>query len=174
MKVPGWLALVTLLLSACGEEDRTPLEFTPSLDRAATAADDAAPLLLRVTSPADTMPHPPGPPRTSTIVLTGAGPSLAGEVVITSRSASSSLTARLTGGDAGVTYSGEVRQGTCVKPGGRVVTLNPVSADSAGVGSSYSDVSVGIAQLTGIPHLIAFRAPQSGAVCGPIAVQVPG
>lgn len=165
---PAPLLLAALLVASCGDEDRTPIHFTPAVDRTSVASDDPAPPLQPMTPPAALAPVDSGAANSTILDLRGSPDGFRGQVVVRTKGAGSSITARLEGGVAGFTYGGEVRQGGCEAPGGRVAGLNPVSVDSAGSGGSYSDIPLGRELLRAAPYAITFGAEGAGRLCGSI------
>lgn len=161
---------VLLPLAACGEEDRTPSHFTPSSDRRATSADDTLTRLASAVPGAIEPPRRPLPPPaaagvalspTDTASLRGIG-RLAGAGRLTS------VSVALTGGKAGTSYQGAIRQGGCARTGATVASLNPVSADSLGLGAASTHVSVPIDSVLGGRHVVVYGKGGRPETCGEI------
>ncbi|HEX2207821.1 MAG TPA: hypothetical protein VHG93_09060 [Longimicrobium sp.] len=164
-------SLLFLALSACGDEDRTQTEFTASIDRMSTSADDTTAVPARVVSIPDTMETPAPPQVTVGIVLVPLGrATVRGSGQVQAVANSTSVAVALSQGIAGVTYEGAIRQGGCASMGPVVASLFPVSADSLGNGRAQSDVSVPIDSLTKTSHVIVYGRggrPETCAQIGP-------
>lgn len=164
------LAALSLLVSiaACGEEDRTPFDYTPSVDRVATSGDDStrmAAVVSPVPPPTGTSPSPIVARFTASLAPPTER-SLTGNANVLGRGKSASVTALLQGGDAGITYAGAIKQGTCDRIGSRLADLVPISVDSAHGGTSFSSVSVETEHLLERPHVVVFGRGGSAEVCG--------
>jgi hypothetical protein len=161
--------LLLLLLAACGDEDRTQTEFTASIDKTSTSADDTAAVPARAVPVPDTPRQPPPPQTTAPITLAPLGrATLRGSGEVKAVGKASSVSVALSQGMAGVTYEGAIRQGGCAAMGASVASLFPVSADSLGSGRAQSDVNVPIDSLTARPHVIVYGRGGRPETCAPI------
>ncbi|HEU4882224.1 MAG TPA: hypothetical protein VFT45_08270 [Longimicrobium sp.] len=174
--VPCSLA-VLLLAAACGDEDRTQTEFTASIDKTSTSADDTAAVPGRAVPVPDTLQQPPPPQGTAAIALAPLGrATLRGSGEVKAVGKATSVSVALSQGIAGVTYEGAIRQGGCAAMGPSVASLFPVSADSLGSGRAQSDVNLPIDSLTAKPHVIVYGRggrPETCAQIGPPSATPP-
>lgn len=164
-----------ILLAACGEEDRTPMTYTPSNDKIALSSDDLSPPLVPVAAevPDTAVPHPVS--ATVAVALAPLGnETLAGAVRLIASGGATSVRTGLVGGKAGITYAGSIRHGECRKTGSTVASLVPVTADAAGVGRSTSDVPVPLDSLSKVPHVLVYGPGGRSETCGSIPVGRPG
>jgi hypothetical protein len=162
-------ALLAAALAACGDEDRTQTEFTASIDKTSTSADDTAAVPARIVPVPDTLPRKAPPQVTVPITLAPMGNVTVrgtGEVKAVGKATSVSVT--LSQALAGATYEGAVRQGGCRAMGPNVASLFPVSADSLGAGRATSDLPMAIDSLIGKPHVIVYGRGGRPEVCAPI------
>lgn len=163
-----------LALAACGDEDRTQTEYTPSNDKASTSADDSAARPARAVPVPDTMPVKSPPQDTLPITLAPLGRATArgtGQVAATGKSAS--ITVALSSTAPGQTYEGAVRQGICASMGASVASLYPVSADSTGSGQASSPLNVPVDSLTGKPHVVVYGRGGRPEACAAIPSSAP-
>lgn len=169
--------LFVLLLAACGDEDRTQTEFTASIDKTSTSADDTAAVPARAVPVPDTLRQPPPPQGTAAISLAPLGrATLRGSGEVKAVGKASTVSIALSQGIAGTTYEGAIRQGSCAAMGPSVASLLPVSADSLGGGRAQSDVNVPIDSLTSKPHVIVYGPggrPETCAQIGPPSATPP-
>jgi hypothetical protein len=174
--VPCFLT-VLLLAAACGDEDRTQTEFTASIDKTSTSADDTAAIPARAVPVPDTLEQAAPPQGTAAISLAPLGRAMvrgSGEVKAVGKA--SSVSVALTQGIAGATYEGAIRQGGCAAMGSSVASLLPATADSLGSGRAQSDVNVPIDSLTASPHVIVYGRggrPETCAQIGPPSTTPP-
>jgi hypothetical protein len=164
-------------LAACGDEDRTQTEFTASIDKTSTSADDTAAVPGRAVPIPDTLEQPPPPQVTVGLALAPLGrTTLRGSGEVKAVGKASSVSIALSQGIAGVTYEGAIRQGGCAAMGANVASLYPVSADSLGAGRASSDVPLPIDSLTAKPHVIVYGRggrPETCAQIGPPSTTPP-
>ena len=171
--------LLLLLSAACGDEDRTQTEFTASIDKTSTSADDTAAVPARAVPVPDTLEQPAPPQLTAGFALAPLGRATlrgSGEVKAVGKASSVSVSVALSQGIAGTTYEGAIRQGGCAAMGPSVASLFPVSADSLGSGRAQSDVNVPIDSLTARPHVIVYGRggrPETCAQIGPPSTTPP-
>lgn len=175
----AWLIGLGVLvgsLSACGDENRTPTHFTPSNDKTSTSSNDTTARPAPAVPGAIEPPRQPTPPPASAAVslvpldtssLRGSG-RLAGFGRMTS------VAVRLTQGKQGFTYDGAVRQGACTRLGATVASLNPVSADSLGLGAAATDVSVPIDSLLSGRHVVVYGHGGRPQTCADLGRPAPG
>jgi hypothetical protein len=169
----GGLALL-LSLWACGDEDRTQTEFTASIDKTSTSADDTAAVVAPAVPRPDTLARPAPPQDTFAIALAPLGRGTArgtGQVAAAGNAASISVA--LSQGTRGATYEGAVRQGVCSAMGASVASLHPVSTDSMGAGRASSDVPVSVDSLRKKPHVVVYGPGGRPEVCGPVRPGAP-
>lgn len=166
-----------LVLAACGDEDRTQTEFTASIDKTSTSADDSAAPPARAVPVPDTAEQPPPPQGTAAISLAPLGrATVRGSGQVKAAGKASSISVALSQGIAGVTYEGAIRQGGCAAMGPNVASLYPVTADSLGSGRTSSDVPLPIDSLTSKPHVIVYGRggrPETCAQIGPPSTTPP-
>lgn len=163
------LAALLLALAACGDEDKTQTDYTPSNDRTSTSADDTASSPAPAVAVRDTALEKSPPQDTFALTLAPLGTSrVRGSGQVGAAGKASSVSVRLTGGSPGATYEGAIRQGTCGGAGASIASLFPVSADSLGNGQADSDVSVPIDSLTKKPHVVVYGPGGRPVTCGPI------
>jgi hypothetical protein len=161
--------VVLLLSAACGDEDRTQTEFTASIDKTSTSADDTAAVHARAVPVPDTLRQPPPPQVTAPVTLTPLGrATLRGSGEVKAVGKASSVSVALSQGIAGTTYEGAIRQGGCAAMGPGVASLLPVSADSLGSGRAQSDVNLPIDSLTSKPHVIVYGRGGRPETCAQI------
>ena len=161
--------LLLVLLGACGDEDRTQSEYTPSNDKTSTSADDTAHHPARVAATPDTAAKPDPPQDTLPLALARLGDELvqgSGQAAAVGKS--TSISVALARGAGGATYEGAVRQGECRRLGSTIASLVPVSADSLGNGRASSDVPVPIDSLTRGRYVVVYGRGGRPEVCGPI------
>lgn len=166
--LPCSLALL-LVLAACGDEDRTQTEYTPSNDHARMSADDGAARPARAVPVPDTPAHPVPPQDSLPLTLSPLGRATArgtGQVAASGRA--SVVSVALAQAARGATYDGAIRQGDCAAMGASIASLFPVSADSLGSGQASSDVSVPIDSLTGAPHVVVYGRGGRPEACAAI------
>ena len=173
--VPYSLAL--LLSAACGDEDRTQTEFTASIDKTSTSADDTAAVPARAVPVPDTAERPAPPQVAAAIELAPLGSgTVRGSGQVKAVGKATSVSVALSQAIAGATYEGAIRQGGCQAMGPNVGSLYPVSADSLGNGRASSDVPVPIDSLTARPHVIVYGRggrPETCAQIGPPSTTPP-
>lgn len=158
-----------VVLAACGDEDRTQTEFTASIDKTSTSADDTAAVPARIVAPPDTLPRKAPPQVTVPISLMPMGNvTVRGTGEVKAVGKGTSVDVALSQGIAGATYEGAVRQGGCAAMGPNVASLFPVSADSLGAGRATSDLPMGIDSLIGTPHVIVYGRGGRPEVCAAI------
>lgn len=161
--------LAALVLAACGDEDKTQTDYTPSNDRTSTSVDDTARSPAPAVAVRDTALAKSPPQDTFAITLAPLGRSrVRGSGQVGAAGKASSVSVTLTGGSPGATYEGAIRQGSCSSAGATIASLFPVSADSLGNGQSASDVSVPIDSLTKKPHVVVYGPGGRPVTCGPI------
>jgi hypothetical protein len=169
--------LFVLLAAACGDEDRTQTEFTASIDKTSTSADDTAAVPARAVPVPDTLEQPAPPQVTVALALLPLGrATVRGSGQAKAVGKATSVAVALSQGIAGVTYEGAIRQGGCQAMGASVASLYPVSADSLGSGRVSSDVNVPIDSLTAKPHVIVYGRggrPETCAAIGPPSTTPP-
>jgi hypothetical protein len=174
--IPYFLAVV-LLASACGDEDRTQTEFTASIDKMSTSADDTAAVPARAVPVPDTAEKPAPPQVTAAIALAPLGrATVRGSGQVKAVGKATSVSVALSQAIAGATYEGAIRQGGCQRMGPNVGSLYPVSADSLGNGRASTDVPVPIDSLTAKPHVIVYGRggrPETCAQIGPPSTTPP-
>jgi hypothetical protein len=164
---------VLVVLASCGDEDYSPVNFTPSNDRTSTSAGDSAITPAEAVPPRDTLPEKAPPQDTFAITLAPLPHSLArgtGQVAAAGKATAISVT--LARAAWGQTYEGAVRQGACDALGPAVAPLIPVSADSLGAGAAASDIPVPIDSLTRKPHVVVYGRGGRGEACAPIPSRV--
>lgn len=165
----GALALLLLSPWACGDEDRTQTEFTASINKSSTSADDTPAAVPPAVQRPDTPSRPLPPQDTFPIALAPLRASTArgtGEVAAAGNGASISVA--LSQATRGATYEGAVREGVCSAMGATVASLFPVSTDSMGAGRASSDVRVSVDSLTKKPHVVVYGPGGRPEVCGPV------
>jgi len=164
------LLAALIALAACGDEDRTPRDYTASIDKTSTSADDTAATPAPVIAdPADTAAKPAPPQVTIPLFLDPLGRSTArgsGEAKAVGKS--TSISVDLARAVAGATYEGAVRQGSCAGAGSTIASLHPVTADSLGTGRASSDVSLPIDSLTKQPHVVVYGRGGRPETCAAI------
>jgi hypothetical protein len=166
---PTTLAALLLALAACGDEDKTQTDSTPSNDRASTSVDDTAVSPAPAVAVRDTALKKSPPQDTFAIILAPLGRStVRGSGQVGAAGKASSVSVTLTGGAPGATYEGAIRQGTCAGAGASIAPLFPVSADSLGNGRAASDVPVPIDSLTKKPHVVVYGPGGRPVTCAPI------
>ena len=164
----GALALL-LSLAACGDEDRTQTEFTASIDKTSTSADDTPAVVQRAVPPPDTLPRAVPPQTAFPIALAPLGRATArGTGQVRAAGNAASIAVALAQATRGATYEGAVRQGVCSAMGATVASLHPVSTDSMGAGQAASDVPVSVDSLTKKPHVVVYGPGGRPEVCGPL------
>lgn len=163
------LLIMMMILVGCGDEDRTPAQYTPSSDETSTSADDSTLVPARAVPVRDTAPAPPPAPRVIAFALAplGAG-TLRGSGEAASAGSGTSVSVALAQGARGATYQGAVRQGNCARMGAEIASLVPASVDSLGAGRAAGDVPVPIDSLAGAPHVIVYGRGGRPETCGPI------
>jgi hypothetical protein len=161
--------LFVLLAAACGDEDRTQTEFTASIDKTSTSADDTAAVPARAVPVPDTLQQPAPPQVAVGIALAPLGrATLRGSGQVKAVGKATSISVALSQGIAGVTYEGAIRQGGCQAMGPNVASLYPVTADSLGNGRTSSDTPLPIDSLTSKPHVIVYGRGGRPETCAPI------
>ncbi|HYR08345.1 MAG TPA: hypothetical protein VEQ60_11270 [Longimicrobium sp.] len=161
--------LFVLLSAACGDEDRTQTEFTASIDKTSTSADDTAAVPARAVPVPDTLQQPAPPQVTVGISLAPLGrATVRGSGQVKAVGKATSVSVALSQGIAGVTYEGAIRQGGCAAMGPNVASLYPVTADSLGNGRTSSDTPLPIDSLTSKPHVIVYGRGGRPETCAPI------
>lgn len=167
------LLVVLLALSGCGDEDQTQTEYTPSNDRTATSTDDSTAVPARaVPGVADTLIDPLPPRGTASVALVPLRPNaVRGNGLLASAGGGTSVSVALSGGAAGATYEGAVRQGVCARIGSAVASLVPATADSLGNGQAASDVLVPLDSLTGAPHVVVYGRGGRPEACGAVGAR---
>lgn len=176
-RLSGRVALVVSLLglAACGEEDRTETSFTPSNEKNALVSDDRPPELLSMVAPASAARVPPSAgPTLPVSLLPTEDFTLNGLAAIAASGSGSSVTTRIDGGEAGFTYGGAIRLGTCATGGPRVTSLIPITVDSLGSGSSYSPLSFPLDSLRAAPFTISYEVGGRAYACGAISAGTRG
>ena len=174
MRVRMGMMAALVVLAACGEEDRTQTDYTPSNDKSRTSADDTAARPARAVPVPDTLPIASPPQGSFAVALAPLGRATArgsGEVAAVGKATSISVT--LAQAARGSTYEGAVRQGVCAAMGAGVASLYPVSADSLGSGQASSDVNLPIDSLTSAPHVIVYGRGGRPEACAAIPSSAP-
>lgn len=173
MRVRTGVLVVLLAAAACGDEDQTQTEYTPSNDRTATSTDDSIAIPARVVpGVADTASTPLPPQDTTVLALAPLGTAtVRGSGQLAAAGKASSLSVTLAGGAPGATYEGAVRQGACSRLGSAVAPLYPVSADSLGGGRASSSVPVPPDSLTRGRHVVVYGRGGRPETCGAIPSQ---
>ena len=99
-----------------------------------------------------------------------AGSGVAGVVVFETAGKQTKVFVALLGGHFGNTFVGEIRTGTCGKPGGTGIRLGRTARAADGVDRLQTVVTVPSAVLHDGKHLVLFRAPSGALIaCGGIA-----
>jgi hypothetical protein len=170
MRARVGVLLMLLAAAACGEDDRTQTDYTPSIDKNSVSADDTVATPAPAAPTADDTAALPMPPQLAFAVpLAPLGPGAvrgAGQVKSVARS--TAIATSIAGAVAGATYEGAVRQGVCGRLGATIAGLIPATADSLGAGQSSSDIAVSTDSLTRRPHVIVFGRGGRPEICGPI------
>ena len=159
--------LPLLLLTACDAGGSAPREETPANDRVSTslAVDSAA----RAASDVSDTTFVPATLMGTAFLLAPLGPEMpGGDAQLTAKGEQTAAAVSITGGRAGATYEGVVRQGSCARMGSVVAALVPVSADTLGAGRSQSDLPLPIDSLVGTPHVVAYGRGGRPESCGAI------
>lgn len=166
----GRTALLLLALAACGDEDRTQTDYTPSNDRTRTSADDTAVRPAPATVPPDTLPLESPPQDSVGIALAPLGRmTVRGTGQVAAAGKATSISVTLTEGVRGATYEGAVRRGQCNAMGATIASLFPVTADSANRrGQAASDINLPVDSLTGTPHVVVYGRGGRPEACGAI------
>jgi hypothetical protein len=170
MKPYALLALLPIVLAACGDEDRTQTGYTASLDKTSTSSDDTTTVPARAAPGIeDTLPAPPHPPRAAALTLSPlVSDSGAGTGDARSVGNATAVRVALTHGASGVSYAGAIREGGCARMGSTVASLIPATADSLGRAQAASDVPIPLDSLMGTPHVVVYGAGGRPQSCGPI------
>lgn len=166
---PPLAIVLALSLCACGDERRTPAEYTTSLERTSTSSNDTALIPARATPPGsrDTLYTPAA--TAVRFVLAALGGSLVrGEVDLAASGERSTFHVGLVGGHPGTTYDGAVRLGSCRSPGATLTSLNPVTADSLGRGRAVTDVHIPADSVRKDPLVVTYGKGGRPEACGAI------
>jgi hypothetical protein len=173
--------LMLLSVMACGGEERARTGATTARDTLTSPLNDTVAALAPVTpTTPDTAARPMPPRMTSTVPLLPAGQLQArGIAQLAALGHRTSVAASLTGAQAGVSYAGDIRGGTCRQVGSRVASLHPVTADSLGGGRASTNISVPMDSLLKVPHVVVYGQGGRPELCGempsgdPLAVPSP-
>ena len=167
--------LLLLSLAACGVEERARAGTSTARDTLTSPLNDTVAALAPVTPGApDTAPKPVPPRMVSTIPLIPAGQLQAsGAAQLASVGHSTSVLATLVGGQAGISYAGDIRGGHCRQIGSRVASLHPITADSLGTGKASTNVSVSMDSLLKVPHVVVYGQGGRAELCGQLPSQLP-
>jgi len=170
MNARAGVLVLLLAAAACGDEDQTQTEYTPSADKNSVSADDSAATPAPAAPTADDTVAPPMPPGMAFAVpLAPLGPGVVhGASQVKSVSRSTAVATTLAAGIAGATYDGAVRQGVCGRLGATIAGLIPATADSLGAARSSSDIAISTDSLTRRPHVIVFGRAGRPELCGPL------
>ncbi|HEX6042802.1 hypothetical protein [Longimicrobium sp.] len=169
MRLRMGVAAALLVLAACGDEDRTQTDYTPSNDHARTSSDDGAARPAPAAPVPDTLPVKAPPQDTLPITLSPLGRATArGTGQVAASGKATVVRVMLTRTARGQTYEGAIRRGVCTAMGASIASLFPVSADSLGSGQAASDVSVPIDSLTGAPHVVVYGRGGRPEACAAI------
>jgi len=153
------LPLATMLAACPGGGDKS--------------GDDADTTAVAADTPAPVVPPPPAPDTTGadsavrrTLLGDGEGdPDIAGEAVLSRVGTGTRVVVTLHGAPAG-TYRGDVRAGVCRTPGAKAATLQPVTVDAGGTGSSTSQIDMDMASLGDHIIILFTEGDSPEGVCG--------
>ncbi|HEX2205637.1 MAG TPA: hypothetical protein VHG91_20160 [Longimicrobium sp.] len=174
MRLRAGVAAALLALAGCGDEDRTQTDYTASIDKASTSADDTAATVAPAIPLSDTLPRKAPPQDTFALALAPVGSARSrGGGRVAAAGKATSISVALTGAVGGATYEGSVRQGRCGATGAAVASLFPVSADSLGSGQASSDVPVPADSLTEAPHVVVYGRGGRTELCGELRASAP-
>ena len=163
------MVLVALSLAACGDEDKTGTEGTPSNDRSATSTDDANPPLTQMAVDRPDTIVRRGAPLAMAVALDPLGAlALSGQVEVAGKGEASSFAVRLAGGSSHASYEGAIRLGSCSRMGASVASLNPATADSLGSARAQTDVPIRMDSLVATPMVVVYGVGGRPATCGPL------
>jgi hypothetical protein len=173
-RIPATIVLL-LLLSACGDEDRTQTDYTASLDKASTSSDDTAAAPARAAPGVeDTLPSPARPAAIASLALQPVvGDSVTGTGQAKSVGNATSVSVALAHGASGTSYAGAVRQGVCLRPGTTIASLVPATTDSLGRGQASSDIPVPLDSLLRRPHVVVYGAGGRVQTCAALSGRAP-
>ncbi|HET7231518.1 MAG TPA: hypothetical protein VFJ16_16025 [Longimicrobium sp.] len=172
MKGVRWVLLLAAL-AACGDENRTQTDYTPSADKNSVSANDSASTPAPAAPAADDTAALPMPPQLAfAVALAPLGPGVVrGSGQVKSVAHSTSIATTLANAIWGATYEGAVRQGACNRMGATIASLIPVTADSLGAARSSSDIGVSTDSLTRRPHVIVYGRGGRPELCGPVPLR---
>jgi hypothetical protein len=176
MRAPQALALAALLaLAGCGDENRTQVEATPSIERIATSANDTtAPPAPAAEAPLPVPPVPASAPPPLPLAFAPAGEGgVSGSGTLKATGGATEYSARLRGVPAGATFSGAVRAGSCARVGPTIAWLVPASAGPEGTGSASGDIPVPLDSLVRTPHVVVYGPGGRPATCAPVPSRPP-
>jgi hypothetical protein len=166
------LAAVVVLLAACTEEERTPLDYTEAVEQSSTSiADTATAPQPIIPDPQDTpvVPQPVLKAALNVVLQSFAQPPLTGTARLKPNGNWTIVSIDLRTANGSGNYEGAVRQGACTAPGPTVTGLNPVSTDSLGKGASATFIDVPLDTLVAKPHIVIFGKGGRRESCGPIS-----
>lgn len=166
-------ALALAALAGCGDEDGASDQYTSSVEKHRTAADDSVIVPARAV-PVDTTLDPP-PPQAAFAIALGPlpGHALRGTGRVAAVGKETAVSVALERGMPGHSYAGAVRQGDCSAIGPSVGSLNPVSAGGTGRGGAASSVPVPVDSITRSPHVVVYGPGGRPETCAPIAPAAP-
>jgi hypothetical protein len=174
MRLRMAMVAALLALAACGDEDRTQTEYTPSNDKTSTSAGDTAAPVARAVPVRDTAEVPAPPQDSFPLAFAPLGRATArGTGQVAAAGKATAISVSLVQTAPGSTYEGSVRRGVCAGMGATIASLVPVSADSTGRGQAASDVNVPVDSLTGSPHVVAYGRGGRPETCAQIPSSAP-
>ena len=157
-----------LLAAACGDEDGASNQYTSSVEKHSTSADDIA-VAPAPAVPVDTAPDAPPPQVAFAITLAPLpGNALRGTGQVAAAGKETAVSVTLEQGKPGTTYAGSIRRGVCSALGADVGSLNPVSVAGQGRGAASSSVSVPIDSLAAAPHVVVYGPGGRPETCADI------
>jgi hypothetical protein len=163
--------LVVLLCGACGEEKRTPLNFTEATEQTATSVADTS------TRPRSVIPNPqdtlivPAPSSTGSVTIglaPATSPALRGNATLKANGNSTIVSVTLESQTGGGNYEGVIHSGRCAQIGPQLTDLHPVTTDSLGKGRSASFINVPLDTLQVRPHAMVYGTGGRRQACGDI------